>query len=142
MSTRILAFLLAGVFLATAFAALARSAGPRRAPRIHVAALVVAGLIYVGFALVAGDVSGLVVEAAGTAALLGLAVLAYRRGSARIFALGWALHPFWDVGLHTGGTGGYAPFAYVATCIGFDFLLAALLVRGRAGIPASPSPSP
>ena len=134
--------LLAGVVLAEAFAALARWAGPQRALRMHAAALVVAGLAYVAFALAAGDATGLAVEAAGTAILLALAVVGYRRRSARIFALAWALHPLWDVGMHTLGRGGYAPHAYVVVCIGFDLLLAALLVTGRAGLPASPSPAP
>lgn len=139
---RDVAMLVAGAVLAEVFAALARGAGPRRALRMHAAALVIAGLAYVAFALAAGDAAGLVVEAGGTAILLALAAIGYRRGSARIFAPAWALHPLWDVGLHTLGRGEYAPLAYVVVCIGFDLLLAARLVSGRAGIPASPASAP
>jgi hypothetical protein len=54
-----------------------------------------------------------------------------------VLALAWALHPVWDIALHTRGLGSYTPDGYVVACIGFDLLLAALIVRGWAEVPAS-----
>jgi len=51
------------------------------------------------------------------------------RGSPNWLALGWALHPLWDVGLHYAGPGrGFAPLAYVFACVSFDWIVAAYIV--------------
>jgi hypothetical protein len=143
MTTMVLVLLVQGVVQAAIFAFLARRAGPRFAPAMHGGLLVVAGFIYVYYASRAGDAHGLAIEGMGTAALLALSFVGIRRRSAGLLAAGWALHPVWDVALHTGGIGGYAPLGYVVTCVGFDFLLAALIWKGWAGMPrASARPAP
>jgi hypothetical protein len=142
MTTTILVPLVNGVVLAAAFALLVRAAGPANRLRMHAALLVVAALFYVAFAARAGDWSGLAVEAAGTAVFGAVALHGLRRRSATLLALGWALHPAWDLALHTTGTmAAYTPDGYVVACIGFDLLLAALIATGWAGIPAAPRPS-
>ena len=51
------------------------------------------------------------------------------RGSARWLALGWALHPLWDFGLHYLGPGrSFAPMVYVFACLSFDWLVAAYIL--------------
>ncbi|HEX8362868.1 MAG TPA: DUF6010 family protein [Longimicrobium sp.] len=139
MTTMVLVLLVQGIVQAAIFAYLARRAGPRFAPAMHGGLLVVAGLIYVYYASRAGDAHGLAMEGAGTLVLLGVSFLGIRRRSAGLLAAGWALHPVWDVALHTGGLGGYAPLGYVVTCVGFDFLLAALIWKGWAGMPRAAS---
>ena len=47
------------------------------------------------------------------------------RNSAKLLALGWALHPIWDFGLHYVGPGSFAPWAYAIACISFDWVVAA-----------------
>ncbi|MEW5931483.1 MAG: DUF6010 family protein, partial [Gemmatimonadota bacterium] len=85
---------------------------------------------------------GVLLELAGTAAFGGVALLGLVRRSPGTVALGWALHPVWDVALHTWGTmEAYTPEGWVVACIGFDLLLAGLIARGRAGAPA-PVPAP
>ena len=55
----------------------------------------------------------------GAMALLGL------RGSPYWLAIGWALHPVWDVGLHFIGPGNsFAPFTYTIACVSFDLVVA------------------
>ena len=47
------------------------------------------------------------------------------RGSPFWLALGWALHPVWDFGLHYLGPGdSYAPLPYVFACLSFDWVVA------------------
>jgi hypothetical protein len=50
------------------------------------------------------------------------------RGSPYLLALGYALHPVWDFGLHyLGPADSYAPQAYVIACISFDWVVAAYI---------------
>ena len=47
------------------------------------------------------------------------------RGSPYWLALGYALHPIWDFGVHHLGPGrDFAPIAYVISCISFDWVVA------------------
>ena len=47
------------------------------------------------------------------------------RGSPFWLALGWALHPVWDFGVHHLGPGHtFAPLPYVIACISFDWVVA------------------
>ncbi len=51
------------------------------------------------------------------------------RGSPFWLALGYALHPLWDFGVHHLGTGrAFAPLAYVIACISFDWVVALYIV--------------
>ena len=50
------------------------------------------------------------------------------RGSAKWLALGFALHPIWDVGVHYTGPGRtFAPPGYVFACATFDVVVAAYI---------------
>ncbi len=91
-----------------------------------VAVLLVAALVYIVFAVRAGEgtfwvVGELVgVGIYGTMGLLGL------RGSPWWLAAAWAAHPLWDVALHYFGPGGsFAPVGYTIPCLSFDLLVAA-----------------
>src|SRR5688572_19995815 len=65
------------------------------------------------------------------------------RGSARWLALGWALHPVWDFGLHYFGPGrGIGPPFYAIACLSFDWVVAAYILiryRGSTGLTSSPA---
>src|SRR5215208_3610804 len=59
----------------------------------------------------------------GAIALLGL------RGSPYWIAVGWVLHPFWDVVVHYIGPGqAFTPWTYAIACISFDWLVALYIV--------------
>lgn len=91
--------------------------------------LFVSASAYFGFAMV-GPASRiwmlielLQVVAFGTLALMGW------KGSAKWLALGWALHPLWDFGVHHLGPGrSFAPVTYVFACITFDWVVAAYIL--------------
>ena len=51
------------------------------------------------------------------------------RGSPYWLALGYALHPLWDFGVHHLGRGReFAPLSYVFACITFDWAVAAYIL--------------
>ena len=132
---------LAGIVQASAFALLVRTAGARLAIRLHALLLLVAPLLYVLFAVRHAAWDGLLLELAGTAVFGGLALAGLLRRSTALIALGWALHPLWDVALHTTGMGAaYTPESYVAVCLGFDLALAVVIARGWAGLPTALRP--
>jgi hypothetical protein len=50
------------------------------------------------------------------------------RGPAKWLALGWALHPVWDLGMHYLGPGrGIGPWTYAMACLTFDWVVAAYI---------------
>jgi hypothetical protein len=59
----------------------------------------------------------------GAIAMLGL------RGSPYWIAVGWVLHPFWDVVVHYIGPGhAFTPWTYAIACVSFDWLVALYIV--------------
>jgi hypothetical protein len=129
-------YVLAGAAGALAYAMVLRLASVRHPIRRHATALLVAAVLYVIFAARGGSAGDIGVELAGVAAFGGVALLGLVRRAPGVVALGWALHPVWDVALHTAGAGlGYTPHGYVPACIGFDLLLALLIALGWAGAP-------
>ncbi|HUP90353.1 MAG TPA: DUF6010 family protein [Longimicrobiales bacterium] len=99
--------------------------------RLSAAGLVVAGLIYIAFALSAGANAAVPIEAIGTFLCAAFVTAAVVRKSYIILALGWALHPAWDVLAHTGERATYAPGWYVPFCIVVDVVIAAVLIAVR-----------
>ena len=127
--------ILIGIFSCVIMILVARQLGPKREMRIYAVGLVVAALIYVGFAI-AGDatLSWLVLESGGLV-LFTLIALYGLRVSAWALVQGWAAHAVWDVLLHQVMEVGFVPKWYPGFCLGFDLLLAAyiaLRLRGRA----------
>ena len=91
--------------------------------------LVIAALVYVGFAVFGGaNANWLGVELAGVALYGAFVVLAYRFGALWL-AAGWGAHVAWDVLLHGQGQGAtYTPGWYPEICLGFDVAVAAVVV--------------
>ena len=115
-------------------AAFAR-AGSRRSDggnRLFAAGLVIAAAIYVIFAVVAGEWDWVGIESLGVALFSVVAVVGRGRRE-WLLALGWLIHPLWDLGLHHFfGVSMFAPAWYVWGCLGFDVVVGAfLLVRKR-----------
>ena len=65
------------------------------------------------------------------------------RGSAKWLALGWALHPVWDLGVHYLGPGrDIGPWTYAVACLSFDWVVAAyIFIRYRGASLQAPSPA-
>jgi hypothetical protein len=113
---------LLGLVLGILFVALARVLGERR---ILSVGLVVATVIYVGFAIFGNaDRSWLGIEALGVVLYGSFAMLSLRYTEWWL-ALGWAVHPIWDIALHLFGGGSlFAPAWYAIQCISFDVVVA------------------
>ena len=57
------------------------------------------------------------------------------RGSPYWLALGYALHPVWDFGLHYLGPGhSFSPLSYTVACISFDWVVAAYILIAYRGL--------
>ncbi len=118
------AWLLLGLFLGAVFIAFARALD-RAEIRVLASGLLVAALIYIGFAAVGGaGLAWLLIEVAGAVVYGALAWLGTRRSHLWL-AVGWGLHPAWDAGLHLLGAGApFTPTWYAVACISFDVAVA------------------
>lgn len=85
-------------------------------------ALIIAALIYVGFAVFAQNWTWLPYEIAGVG-IYGLAVVLSRKFSPIWLGIGWFCHVLWDLLLHPNGYPGYVPDWYLGACLGFDLLI-------------------
>jgi hypothetical protein len=122
-----------GVVLAFGFLLWTR-AQPDGGRRLYAIGLAVTALIYFVFALVGhGDTRSLALEAGGVLLYGAAAWIGFRR-SVTLLALGWALHPVWDVALHLAGPGAaYTPDWYPWGCVSFDMIVGgAVFVAGTA----------
>ena len=137
--------LVGGAVYGTIFALVA-VAVPRFTRHILAAVLVVAGLVYVRFALEAHTgAAWLAADLAGVG-IYGYAAVRGVRGSAWWLVAGWALHPVWDVALHYAGPGrAFAPEWYTTSCLTYDLMVAgvaALAILIGTHLTDVPAPAP
>ena len=92
--------------------------------------LMLAALIYVGFAVRTSNAQWWWTELAGVAVFVPLALLGLKY-SPWLLVAGWAGHALWDVGLHSsyraGQRAAFVPAWYPAACLGFDLLIASYI---------------
>jgi hypothetical protein len=128
-----------GVVLGAVLVFCARRRGSRGELVLYAIGLVVAAVIYVGFAFVgAAGPRWTALEVAGLLPFLGFTWLGLRRAPLWL-AVGWVAHAIWDVGLHLlAGTPTFVPRSYPVFCVGFDLIVAAaIILRVRGKAPAS-----
>jgi hypothetical protein len=118
--------LLIGALLGALFAVAARRYGGESELRVFAVGLVVAALIYVGFALPTADGRWLMLETAGVAIFGGVAWFGVVRPA--WLATGWMAHVIWDVGLHLDRAQPVVGTGYPLACIGFDLIVAGFLL--------------
>ena len=91
--------------------------------------LIIAAIIYIGFAVVWGSPVWVAVEALG-ALFYTLFYWLSIKYSALWLSLGWILHPVWDVVLHLFGPGSQvAPEWYAIACLSFDIVVAVYILH-------------
>ena len=122
--------LLTGAVLGALFAVAARRQGVAGELRVFGVGLVVAALIYVGFALLTADGRWLMQETAGVAIFGGVAWFGLVRPG--WLASGWMAHVIWDVGLHLDRTQPVVGTWYPLACIGFDLIVAGFLLSAAS----------
>ena len=89
---------------------------------------------YLGFAFQQGMFRVWVLIELLQAIAFGVLGLIGWRGPVKWLALGWALHPLWDFGLHYLGPGNtFAPMSYTIACISFDWVVAAYIFIAYRG---------
>jgi len=118
-------WLLLGLVLGGILLIYARSYSRRGEVQVLANTLVIAAIIYVGFAIIWGNVIWFSIELAGLPIYGFFAWTAIRYAQYYLLGIGWMLHPIWDVALHLFGSGRLiAPEWYVVGCISFDLLVA------------------
>ncbi len=116
-----------GGLLAALFAYAFSKMKAHRHKKFFAGCLIIAALIYVGFAAVGistetASYNWLLVEIAGFFIYTFFAYAGVKI-SAWFLAAGWILHILWDVGLHFGEATAFVPDFYPPVCIGFDLVL-------------------
>jgi hypothetical protein len=132
--------LVVGFVLAFGFLLWTR-AQPDSGRRLYAIGLAVTALIYLVFAL-AGRAGGrsLALELGGVVLYGAAAWLGWRK-SLTLLALGWAMHPVWDVALHLQDPGAaYTPGWYPWGCVSFDLIVAGAVFAAGARRISSPDP--
>lgn len=94
-------------------------------------ALVIAALIYVGFASIglwtnSANFNWLLLEIFGVGIYFLFAFLGVKK-SMWFLAIGWAAHVLWDKVVHFGENAAFVPDFYPPVCIGFDLAVAAYI---------------
>lgn len=102
-------------------------------PKSAAVGLLIAALIYVGFAVMQGmDGFWFGIEMGGVLIYGTLAYMGWRFSLWWVI-LGWAFHSVWDTVLHLYGPGhGIAPVWYAHACLWFDLALAGYLIWWQA----------
>ena len=97
--------------------------------------LIIAAVIYVGFASVWGTTTWLAIEVLGIICY-GLFYWLSIRNSILWLAAGWLFHPIWDIVIHLAGPGHFiVPEWYALACVSFDIAVAIYIVyRSRVEI--------
>lgn len=117
-------YLIIGLIAGAALLIYARSYSARAEKQILANALIIAAIIYVIFAFIWGNATWWLIEIIGVP-IYGAFAWASLRYSPNWLAVGWLLHPIWDVSLHLLGPGNMiAPHWYATACITFDILIA------------------
>lgn len=111
-----------GLSLAAGAAWLVRIRFPYKDHAFWRMGLLVAACIYLLFATWGLNGQWLLIEAAGVL-LYGVFAWLSKRYALWWLAIGWGLHPLWDVLLHGGGHLGFVPAWYPGVCLGFDLLI-------------------
>ncbi|MCC2607581.1 DUF6010 family protein [Planctobacterium marinum] len=125
----ILLWLFLGLLLVSPLIFITRKLRGKRLVHVMGSSLVIAALIYIGFAIIWGDTKWLATEFVGVLLYSAFYWLALQRGLVWL-AIGWLLHPAWDAALHLFGPGAHiAPAWYAWACISFDVVLAAYLLK-------------
>ena len=126
--TDLIIHLVIGIVSAFVFIAIARRGGMGWEKRIYAAGLVIAALIYVGFAIIGGaSLEWNTIELVGLAIFTLVAALGLKV-STGFLAAGWAVHGLWDALLHLTQHAAFVPDWYPVTCLGFDLILAVYIV--------------
>lgn len=118
------AWFVAGLLAGAWYLQFAQRGHVGRERKAYTNGLLIAGMVYVLFALVWGDARWVGIEVLGVAACAVLVWLG-RHHHFLWVGLGWLLHPLWDVALHLRGPGAHVvPAWYAVACVSFDVLLA------------------
>jgi len=89
--------------------------------------LLIAALIYVGFAVFGASWEHLPMELGGVL-IYGFIAFLSKKHTLYWLAFGWIIHVCWDLFLHSGTTTPYVPDWYPGACLGFDLVIGGYII--------------
>ena len=113
--------IIVGIVLAACSVAIVAKVYPEKDHVVWQTGLLIAALIYVGFAVVGQSWTDLPLELFGVI-LYGIFVFLSKKYTLYWLAIGWVLHVCWDVFYHTEAA--FVPSWYPGVCLGFDIMIA------------------
>lgn len=126
---QILIFLVLGIAAAYGFIWLA-SKKPESGSRWFRIGLAVAAIIYLNLGWAAGVSLDVMMLEMGGVLLFGTIAILGRGKWSKFLAIGWLLHPVWDLALHAPfGPHHHAPEWYVWACVSFDIIVGMYLLQ-------------
>ncbi|MDY6900095.1 MAG: DUF6010 family protein, partial [Cyanobacteriota bacterium] len=95
-------------------------------PKIYAVALIIAALIYVGFSLLSQNVTWILTETLGVI-IFSLISFIGLKFSPWFLAVGWLIHPAWDLFIDNHNSTTFVPYWYPTLCIGYDIAVASYI---------------
>lgn len=91
--------------------------------KIYAAALIIAASIYVGFSLLSQNTTWIFTEILGVIVFSLISFLGLKF-SPWLLAMGWLIHPAWDLFIDNHNLNTFVPHWYPIVCMGYDILIA------------------
>lgn len=91
--------------------------------KLYAAALIIAASIYVGFSSLSQNNTWIFTEIIGVIIFSVIAFVGIKF-SAWFLAMGWLIHPVWDLLINNHKLATFVPYWYPIVCIGYDFVIA------------------
>lgn len=95
--------------------------------KMYAVALIIAASIYLGFSLLSQNTTWIFTETVGTITFSLIAFIGVKF-SPWFLAMGWLIHPVWDLLIDNHKLTTFVPYWYPTFCIGYDIVIALYIV--------------
>lgn len=115
-----------GIILAELTILIIQALSPAIHQKFYAIALITAALIYVGFSSLSKNTAWIFTELLGVI-IFSIIAFAGIKFSSWFLAMGWLIHPAWDLLIDNHNLTKFVPQWYPIVCIGYDILMASYI---------------